>query len=164
MSEVEPDTLLMPEDGLIGETADRAETNNVTDQLANLMMNIQPKCAVKSNKDGLPVETADTPVSPSKGKVVIQSYRLQRMVSNDTKKTKTATSEQDNTKNEVLHLKVPSGNATQPPPPNKYKIRKFQIDNIRYYSCMYCNKHFESIQDLNKHHKKHHPPSLLRCV
>ena len=37
MSEVEPDTLLTPEVGFIGETA---ETNNVTNQLANLMMNI----------------------------------------------------------------------------------------------------------------------------
>ena len=85
-------------------------------------------------------------------------------VPNDTEKTKTATSEQDNTENEVLHLKVPSGNATRPPPPNKYKIRKFQIDNIRYYSCMYCSKHFESIHDLNKHQKKHHPRSLAMCV
>ena len=66
-------------------------------------------------------------------------------------------SEKDNTENEV-HLNVPTGNATRPPPPNKYKIRKFQIDKVRYYSCMYCNKHFDSIHHLNNHHKKHHPP------
>ena len=161
MSKVEPDTLLMPENGLIGETA---ETSNVTNQLANLMMNIQPKSADKTNKDGLPAETADTLVSPSKGKMVIRSYRLRHTVPNDTEKTKTATSEQDNTENEVLHLKVPSGNAMRPPPPNKYKIHKFQIDNIRYYSCMYCSKHFESIHDLNKHHKSTTPWSLAMCV
>ena len=148
----------MTGDGLIGETVDHTESDNVTDQLANVRINTQLKSANKSNKEGLPVETADTPVSPSRGKVVIRSYRLQRVVPTDTEKNKTTTSEQDNTENEVLHPKVPSGNAMRPPPSNKYKIRKFQIDNVRYYSCMYCNKHFESIHYLNNHHKRHHPP------
>ena len=127
----------MTGDGLIGETVDHAESDNVTDQLANVRINTQLKSANKSNKEGLPVETADTLVSPSRGKVVIRSYRLRRAVPTDTEKNKTTTSEQDNTENEVLHPKVPSGNATRPPPPNKYKIRKFQIDRKCQILLMY---------------------------
>ena len=152
-SEMEADRLSTPDYALPGETADQSDTNTITDHLANVRINTQTNGA----NIELPVETANTPVSPSRGKVVIRSYRLRHAAPNDTETTKTTT-EQDNTENEVLYLNVPSGNATRPPPPNKYKIRKFQIDKVRYYSCTYCNKHFESIHYLNNHHKKHHPP------
>ena len=144
--------------GLTVKTAVCDETNKITDQLANLTVKSHPKSALQPKKDGLPVEMQNTPVSPNKGKVVICSYKLRWTVSSEAEKTNKKVPEQDNTENEVLHLKVPSGNATQPPPPDKYKIRKFQIDNVRYYSCMYCNKHFDSIHHLNMHHIKHHPP------
>ena len=153
-SEMETDRLSTPDYALPGETVDQSDTNTITDQLANVQINTQPKGA----NNELPAETSNTPVSPSRGKVVIRSYRLWRVAPNDTENTKTTTTEQDNSENEVLHLNVPSGNATHPPPPNKYKIRKFQIDKVRYYSCKYCNKHFESIHYLNNHHKKRHPP------
>ena len=64
----------------------------------------------------------------------------------------------DNAEKEIQLAKVPSGNSIRPPPPNKYKIRKFQIDKVQYYSCTYCNKHFESLHYLNNHHKWNHPP------
>ena len=131
------------------ETETTSDTNTITNQLANVRIN---------NSNDLPVETANIPTSPNKGKVVIKSYRLRRGVTKDTESTETTTTDQDNTENEALHLNIPSGNATRPPPPNKYKIRKFQIDKVRYYSCTYCNKHFESIHYLNNHHRKRHPP------
>ena len=144
--------------GLTVETTVHNETNKITDQLANLTVKSHPKSALQPKKDDLPVETTNTPISLNKGKVVIHSYKLHRTVSSDAEKTNKKVPEPDNTENEVLHLKVPPGNATRPPPPDKYKIRKFQIDNVRYYSCMYCNKHFDSIHHLNMHHIKHHPP------
>ena len=60
--------------------------------------------------------------------------------------------------NDIQLAKILSGNSTRPPPPDKYKIKKIQIDKVRYYSCLYCNKHFESLQYLNKHHRHNHPP------
>ena len=112
---------------------------------------------VRINND-LPVETANTPISPNKGKVVIRSYRLCRGATNENEGAETIRTDEENTENEALHLNVPTGNATRPPLPNKYKICKFQIDKVRYYSCTYCNKHFESIHYLNTHHRKRHPP------
>ena len=125
------------------ETETTSDTNTITNQLANVQIN---------NCSDLPVETANIPTSPNKGKVVIKSYRLHRGATNDTESTETTTTDQENAENEALHLNVPSGNATRPQPPNKYKIRKFQIDKVRYYSCTYCNNHFESIHYLNNHH------------
>ena len=98
------------------------------------------------------------PVSPNKGKVVIHSYKPRWSIPTNAEPARSQTSEPNDTENEVQHPKVPSGNATRPPPPDKYKIRRFQIDKVRYYTCMYCNKHFESIHYLNKHHVKNHPP------
>ena len=43
-------------------------------------------------------------------------------------------------------------------PPDKYKLRKFQIDKVRYYTCLCCNKHFESIHFRNNHQRQNHPP------
>ena len=162
-SEADTDEDISPtlQNGLTGETTDRDETNKITNQLANLTVMAHPKNSVKPKKDGLPLEMANTPVSPSKGKVIIQSYKLRWTVSSDVEKIDKTPPEPDNMENEVLHPMVPSGNATRPPPPNKYKIQKFQIDNVRYYSCMYCNKYFDSIHHLNMHHKKHHP--LVSC-
>ena len=54
----------------------------------------------------------NTPVSPNKGKVVIRSYKLCRTIPSDTEPTRNEVPEQNNTENEVLHRKVPSGNAT----------------------------------------------------
>ena len=108
---------------------------------------------VRINND-LPVETVNTPISPNKGKVVIRSYRLCRGATNENEGAETIRTNEENTENEALHLNVPTGNPTRPPLPNKYKIRKFQIDKVRYYSCTYCNKHFESIHYLNTHHRK----------
>ena len=137
--------LLTPDRELPVETDTVRDTNSITDQLANVRID---------SHNGLPVETANTPTSPNRGKVVIKSYRLRQGATNDTESTKTTTTDQDNIENEALHLNVPSGNATRLPPLNKYKIRKFQIDKVRYYSCTYCNKHFESIHYLNNHHRK----------
>ena len=99
-------------------------------------------------------------MSPNKGKVVICSYKLRWSIPTNVEPACSQTSEPNNTENEVQHPKVPSGNATRPPLPDKYKIWRFQIDKVRYYTCMYCNKHFESIHYLNKHHVKNHPPVL----
>ena len=132
---------------LPGETGATGDTTTIMNQFANVRIN-----------NDLPVETANTPISPNKGKVVIRSYRLCRRATNENEGAETIRTDEENTENEALHLNVPTGNATRPPPPNKYKIRKFQIDKVRYYSCTYCNKHFESIQYLNNHHRKRHPP------
>ena len=131
------------------ETEATSDTNTITNQLANVRIN---------NGSDLPVETPNIPISPNKGKVVIKSYRLHRGATNETENAETTRTDQENAENEVLHLNVPTGKATRPPSPNKYKIRKFQIDKVRYYSCTYCNKHFESIHYLNNHHRKRHPP------
>ena len=99
------------------------------------------------------------PASPNRGTVVFQSYKLcRRTDSTDTQKIgkntfPKATAMADNAEKEIQLAKVPSGNSTRPPPPNKYKIRKFQIDKVQYYWCTYCNKHFESLHYLNNHHK-----------
>ena len=148
----------IPGDGLLVETTNCDETQEITDQLSDLSVNIQQRAATIAKTDNLPVETTDPPISPNKGKVVICSYKLQWTIPTTTESVRNQTSDLNNTENEIQHPKVPSGNATRPPPPNKYKIRKFQIDKVKYYSCMYCNKHFESIHYLNKHHVKHHPP------
>ena len=63
-----------------------------------------------------------------------------------------------NSENDIQLGNIPSRNSTRPPPPDKYKIRKFQIDKVRYYTCLYCNKHFESIHYLNNHHRRNHLP------
>ena len=148
----------IPGDGLPVEMTNRDENQEITDQLSNLSVNIQQRAATIAKTDNLPVETTDPPVSPNKGKVVIHSYKLRRTIPTTTESVQNQTSDLNNTENKIQHPKVPSGNTTRPPPPNKYKIRKFQIDKVKYYYCMYCNKHFESIHYLNKHHVKHHPP------
>ena len=104
-----------------------------------------------------------TPVSPNRGKVVFKSYRLRRRATNNDKETSNRlkdmnTVSKPNSENDIQLANIPSGNSTRPPPPDKYKIRKFQIDKVRYYTCLYCNKHFESIHYLNIHHRRNHPP------
>ena len=121
------------------------------------------KHTASSKPTSIPKPVAkDTPVSPNKGTAVFRSYKLRHhtMETEDPKTTETSqnTTEPENMANEVRHLNVPTGNATRPPPPDKYKKWKFQIDKVRYYSCMYCNKHFDSIHHLNNHHRCNHPP------
>ena len=103
-----------------------------------------------------------TPVSPNKGTVMFRSYKLHCHATNADRQTSSTpldcTLTSSNVENEIQLANVPSGNSTRPPPLNKYKIRKFQIDNVRYYSCLYCNKHFDSIHHLNNHHKRNHQP------
>ena len=109
----------------------------------------------------LTVSQTQTPVSPNRGTVVFKSYRLCHRATNSENKsgsTQEGTTNTHNPENDIQLAKIPSGNSTRPPPPNKYKIRKFQIDNVRYYPCLYCNKHFDSIHHLNNHHKQNHPP------
>ena len=65
-----------PRDGLLVETATCDETQEITDQLADLTVKTHPRSTTSSKRDTLPVETMDTPVSPNKGKVVIRSYKL----------------------------------------------------------------------------------------
>ena len=142
---------------------------------------------VNTNKDGLPVETQSTnpnldttaitrelsnltvtnsptrvthaiPVSLNRGTVVFKSYRLCRRTTDSDKTTGEVTSRKQTTENDIQLAKIPSGNSTRPPPPDKYKIKKIQIDKVCYYSCLHCNKHFESLQYLNKHHRQNHPP------
>ena len=126
-------------DRLPVENARPDETQEITDQLADLTVKTHPKSSSSVKRDALPVETTNTPVSPNKGKVVIHSYKLRWSIPTNTEPACSQTSEPNDTENEVQHPKVPSGNATQPPLPDKYKIRKFQIDKVRYYTCMYCN-------------------------
>ena len=126
-------------------------TSNITKGLSKLTVS-QP-----------PTATAQTPVSPNKGTVVFKSYRLRRHVADNDDETGNSSTSKDAShkptpENDIQLAKIPSGNSTRPPPPDKYKIRKFQIDKVCYYTCLYCNKHFESIQYLNKHHRSHHPP------
>ena len=127
------------------------DTSNITKGLSNLTVS-QSSTA-----------TAQTPVSPNKGTVVFKSYRLHHHAADNddetgNRSTSTDTSQKPTPENDIQLAKIPSGNSTRLPPPDKYKIRKFQIDKVRYYTCLYCNKHFESIQYLNKHHRRHHPP------
>ena len=103
-----------------------------------------------------------TPVSPNRGKVVFKSYRLRRRAMNNDNETSDQlkdmnTVSKPNSENDIQLANIPSRNSTRPPAPDKYKIRKFQIDKVRYYTCLYCNKHFESIHYLNNHHRKNHP-------
>ena len=104
-----------------------------------------------------------TPVSPNRGKVVFKSYRLRRRATNNDNETSDRlkdmnTVSKPNSENDIQLANIPSGNSTRPPPPDKYKIRKLQIDKVRYYTCLYCNKHFKSIHYLNNHHRRNHPP------
>ena len=126
-----------------------ADTTDFTAELSKLMVN-----QITNTNSNI------TPVSPNKGTVVFRSYKLCRHATNTDSLTASAppVSASCNSENEIQLVSVPSGNSTRPPPPNKYKIRKFQIDNVRYYSCLYCNKHFDSIHHLNNHHKHNHPP------
>ena len=104
-----------------------------------------------------------TPVSPNRGKVVFKSYRLRRRATNidnetgDRQKDMNTVSE-PNPENDIQLANIPSGNSTRPPLLDKYKIRKFQVDKVCYYTCLYCNKHFESVHYLNNHHRKNHLP------
>ena len=66
------DTPPAPQDGLPVETATGDETQRITDQLADLTVKAHPRSTISSKRDTLPVETMDTPVSPNKGKVIIQ--------------------------------------------------------------------------------------------
>ena len=63
-------------DGLPVETASHDETQEITDQLADLTVKTHPRSSPSAKRDTLPVETTDMPVSPNKGKVVIHSYKL----------------------------------------------------------------------------------------
>ena len=104
-----------------------------------------------------------TPVSPNRGKVVFKSYRLRHRATNNDNETGDRqkdmnTVSKPNSENDIQLPNIPSGNSTRPPLPDKYKIRKFQIDKMRYYTCLYCNKHFESVHYLNNHHRKNHLP------
>ena len=63
-------------DGLPVETASHDETQEITDQLADLTVKTHPRSSPSAKTNALPVETTDTPVSPNKGKVVISSYKL----------------------------------------------------------------------------------------
>ena len=104
-----------------------------------------------------------TPVSPNRGKVVFKSYRLRRRVRNNDNKTGNRQKDMNtvgkpNSENDIQLPNIPSGNSTRPPLLDKYKIRKFQIDKVCYYTCLYCNKHFELVHYLNNHHRKNHPP------
>ena len=123
------------------------EASGLTNKLSKLtVVTHSSKHTVSSKPTSIPKPVAkDTPVSPDKGTAVFPSYKLRRhtMETEDPKTTETSqnTTEPENMANEVRHLNVPTGNATRPPPPDKYKKWKFQIDKVRYYSCMYCNKH-----------------------
>ena len=70
------------------------------------------------------------------------------------------TPEEENSKEPVtiqdlkLQLDIPTGNSTRLSRPNKYHTRKFQFDKLCYYSCTFCNKHFDSLHHLNKQNKK----------
>ena len=66
----------IPGDGLPVEMTNRDETQEITDQLSDLSVNIQQRAATIAKTDDLPVETTDPPISPNKGKVVICSYKL----------------------------------------------------------------------------------------
>ena len=71
-----------------------------------------------------------SPVSPNKGKVVFKSYRLRHRATdtgNETssKSTSTITASKPNPENDIQLANIPSGNSTRPPPPDKYKIRKY---------------------------------------
>ena len=110
--------------------------------------------------------TTQTPLSPNRGTVVFKSYRLCCCAANTNNETRNSpTSENSaikpNLENNIQLAKIPSGNSTRPSPPDKYKIRKLKIDKVQYYSCLYCNKHFESIHYLNNHHRRSHP--LVSC-
>ena len=63
-------------DGLPVETATCDETQEITDQLADLTVKTHLRSTTSSKRDTLPVEMMDTPVSPNKGKVIICSYKL----------------------------------------------------------------------------------------
>ena len=94
---------------------------------------------------------------------MFKSYRLWRHATNNDNETGDRqkdmnTVSKPNSENDIQLPNIPSGNSTRPPLPDKYKIRKFQIDKVCYYTCLYCNKHFESVHYLNNHHRKNHPP------
>ena len=134
------------------DTNNMVDTTRLTTELSKLTVN-------------QPMNSDTTPVSPNKGTVVFRSYKLCRRAAEvDKQKAIEAQSHTQTScyaEDEVQLISVPSGNSTRPPSPNKYKIRKFQIDNVRYYSCLSCNKHFDSIQRLNNHHKHNH--LLVSC-
>ena len=160
-----------PENGLPVETnnnikvskSDNTDTAGLTTELSKLT--VSPSNTVNTTTSPHASQTINsdmTPVSPNKGTVVFRSYKLHHRAT-DTNDLVTSvppdqTTATNNTENEIQLAKMPSGNSTRPSPPNKYKIQKFEIDNVRYYSCMYCNKHFDSIHHLNNHHKRNHPP------
>ena len=94
---------------------------------------------------------------------MFKSYRLRCRATNNDNETSDRlkdmnTVSKPNSENDIQLANIPSGNSTRPPPLDKYKIRKFQIDKVRYYICLYCNKHFESIHYLNNHHRRNHLP------
>ena len=66
-SELENKETSTPDRELPVETDTAWDTNSITDQLSNVRID---------SHNGLPVETANTPTSPNRGKVVIKSYRL----------------------------------------------------------------------------------------
>ena len=92
---------LAPRDGLPVETTTRDETQEITDQLADLTVKTHPRSSPSAKRDALPVETTDTPVSPNKRKVVICSYKLRRTIPSVTEPTRNQVPEQNNTENEV---------------------------------------------------------------
>ena len=66
------------------ETGATADTTTIMNQLANVRIN-----------NDLPVETANTPISPSKGKVVIRSYRLRRGATNENEGAETIKTDEE---------------------------------------------------------------------
>ena len=123
------------------------DTTVITKELSNLTVTNSPARA-----------TIETPVSPNRGTVIFKSYRLCRYTTDSNNTSGEVTSNKQLVENDIQLAKIPSGNSTRPPPPDKYKIKKIQIDKVRYYSCLYHNKHFESLRYLNKHHRRNHPP------
>ena len=150
-----PNTLNLPsprnirDNGLPVETQgnnSNLDTTTITKELSNLTVTNSPKRVTHAK-----------PVSPNRGTVVFKSYHLRRRTTDNVNEgsdqtTGEVSSGKQTKENDIQLAKIPSGNSTRPPPPDKYKIKKIQIDKVRYYSCLYCNKHFESLQYLNKHH------------
>ena len=89
-----------------------------------------------SNLTVTPSLAPQTPVSPDKGTVVFKSYRLHHRTTdtnNETniRPTSANTVKESNSENDIRLAKIPSGNLMRPPPPpDKYKLRKFQIDKV----------------------------------
>ena len=109
------------------------EASGLTTKLSKLTVNtpktrhVAPTTSAKllnSSKTQTSMET--TPVLPNKGKVVFHSYKLCRRATETEDPGTTGVSqninEPENAENKVRHLNIPTGNATRPPLPDKYKI------------------------------------------